>query len=74
MMVDEYKDLTVILETRETISRQVETRSEDEDMEESCDEGISVNDSRNLNMKLSMKQLPSSLMTGKQSITMCSQS
>lgn len=73
-MAEEYKDLTVILETRETVSRQVEARSEDdEDMEESCDEGIGENDSRNLNMQLSQQQLLSSLMTSKQSIT-CSQS
>ena len=53
-MDEEYKDLTVILETRETVSRQVEARSEySEDMEESCDEGIDENDSRNLNMQLS---------------------
>ena len=73
-MAEEYKDLTVILETRETVSRQVEARSEySEDMEESCDEGIDENDSRNLNMQLSQQQLPSSLITSKQNIT-CSQS
>ena len=69
-MAEDYKDLTVILETRETVSRQVEARSEDdEDMEESCDEGIGASDSRNLNIQLSQKQLLSSLMTSKQSIT-----
>ena len=53
-MAEDYKDLTVILETRETVSRQVEARSEDdEDMEESCDEGIGESDSRNLNIQLS---------------------
>ena len=51
-----YKDLTVILETRETISRQLEVKSDEyEDMmdEMSCDEGIGENDSRNYNMQVS---------------------
>ena len=61
------KDLTVIQETKESISRQIEATSDNEDVDdESCNEGIDdANDSRNLNMQASKLRLTRRVMSSK---------